>query len=151
MDRETVIKLYDEYFPDVERLAFSYVRNREDAMDIAQDVFLKLVSSNAVLFTGSEKSWLLTVTANVCRNHLKKHRATEQLPEDMPTDEKDKEVWDLLDTLSSEGRAVIQLYYYDGYSVNEIAKILHLSRSGVSMRLSRARRKRKEILEDNYE
>ncbi len=151
MDKKTVIKLYDEFFPDVLRLAFSYVRNREDAMDIAQDVFLKLVSSNAVLFPGSEKSWLLTVTANECKNHLKKRRVTEELPESMPSGEKDREVWNLLDTLSSEGRAVIQLYYYDGYSVNEIAEILHISRSGVSMRLSRARKKLKKVLEDDYE
>ena len=151
MDKETVIKLYDEFFPDVQRLAFSYVKNQEDAMDIAQNVFLKLVSSNADLFPGSEKSWLLTVTANECKNHLKKHYITEELPESMPIDEKHREVWDLLDTLSPEGRAVIQLYDYDGYSVNEIARILHISRSGVSMRLSRARKKLKKVLEDDYE
>ncbi len=151
VDKETVIKLYDEFYLDVVRLAFSYVKSQEDSMDIAQNVFLKLISSNAVLFPGSEKSWLLTVTANECRNHLKKYRPAEELSENISADEKDREVWHLLDTLSPDNRAVIQLYYYDGYSVEEIAKILHISRSGVSMRLSRARKKLKKVLEDDYE
>ncbi len=151
VDKETVIKLYDEFYLDVVRLAFSYVKSQEDSMDIAQNVFLKLISSNAVLFPGSEKSWLLTVTANECRNHLKKYRPAEELSESIPADEKDREVWYLLDTLSPDNRAVIQLYYYDGYSVEEIAKILHISRSGVSMRLSRARKKLKKVLKDDYE
>ena len=151
VDKETVIKLYDEFYLDVVRLAFSYVKSQEDSMDIAQNVFLKLISSNAVLFPGSEKSWLLTVTANECRNHLKKYRPAEELSESIPADEKDREVWHLLDTLSPDNRAVIQLHYYDGYSVEEIAKILHISRSGVSMRLSRARKKLKKVLEEDYE
>ncbi|MBR3301883.1 MAG: RNA polymerase sigma factor, partial [Firmicutes bacterium] len=46
MEKEKLIELYDEFFPDVQRLAFSFLKNKEDSMDAAQDVFVKLMRSN---------------------------------------------------------------------------------------------------------
>ena len=124
MEKEKLIELYDEFFPDVQRLAFSFLKNKEDSMDAAQDVFVKLMRSNVVLIPGKEKMWLLKVTANECRDMLRKSRPTEELPEDMVAEETDREVWELLSGLKPEDRAVIQLYYFDGYSVKEIGQIL---------------------------
>ena len=151
MEKEKLIKLYDEYYADVQRLAFSYLKNKDDSMDAAQNVFLKLLDSNVVLIPGKEQAWLLKVAANECRDMLRKARPSEELPEDMAADESDREVWELLSGLKPEDRAVIQLYYYDGYSVKEIGQILDITSSGVSMRLSRARKKLKTILEDEDE
>ena len=151
MEKEKLIELYDEFFPDVQRLAFSYLKNKEDSMDAAQDVFVKLMRSNVVLIPGKEKMWLLKVTANECRDMLRRSRPTEELPEDMAFEETDREVWELLSGLKPEDRAVIQLYYFDGYSVKEIGQILGITASGVSMRLSRARKKLRTILEDEDE
>ena len=151
MEKEKLIELYDEFFPDVQRLAFSFLKNKEDSMDAAQDVFVKLMRSNIVLIPGKEKMWLLKVTANECRDMLRKSRPTEELPEDMALQETDREVWELLSGLKPEDRAVIQLYYFDGYSVKEIGQILGITASGVSMRLSRARKKLRAILEDEDE
>ena len=151
MEKEKLIELYDEFFPDVQRLAFSFLKNKEDSMDAAQDVFVKLMRSNVVLIPGKEKMWLLKVTANECRDMLRRSRPTEELPEDMAFEETDREVWELLSGLKPEDRAVIQLYYFDGYSVKEIGQILGNTASGVSMRLSRARKKLRTILEDEDE
>ena len=151
MEKEKLIELYDEFFPDVQRLAFSFLKNKEDSMDAAQDVFVKLMRSNIVLIPGKEKMWLLKVTANECRDMLRRSRPTEELPEDMASQETDREVWELLSGLKPEDRAVIQLYYFDGYSVKEIGQILGITASGVSMRLSRARKKLRTILEDEDE
>ncbi len=151
MDKEKLIKLYDEYYADVQRLAFSYLKNKDDSMDAAQNVFLKLLKSDTVLAPGKEKSWLLKVTANECRDMLRKQRPSEELPEDIEADESDREVWELLSALKPEDRAVIQLFYYDGYSVKEIGSILGITSSGVSMRLSRARKRLRTILEDEDE
>ena len=151
MEKEKLIELYDEFFPDVQRLAFSFLKNKEDSMDAAQDVFVKLMRSNIVLIPGKEKMWLLKVTANECRDMLRRSRPTEELPEDMASQETDREVWELLSGLKPEDRAVIQLYYFDGYSVKEIGQILGITASGVSMRLSRARKKLRAILEDEDE
>ncbi len=151
MEKEKLIELYDEFFPDVQRLAFSFLKNKEDSMDAAQDVFVKLMRSNIVLIPGKEKMWLLKVTANECRDMLRRSRPTEELPEDMASQETDRDVWELLSGLKPEDRAVIQLYYFDGYSVKEIGQILGITASGVSMRLSRARKKLRAILEDEDE
>ena len=151
MEKEKLIELYDEFFPDVQRLAFSFLKNKEDSMDAAQDVFVKLMRSNVALIPGKEKMWLLKVTANECRDMLRRSRPTEELPEDMAVEESDREVWELLSGLKPEDRAVIQLYYFDGYSVKEIGQILGITASGVSMRLSRARKKLRTILEDEDE
>ena len=151
MEKEKLIELYDEFLPDVQRLAFSFLKNKEDSMDAAQDVFVKLMRSNIVLIPGKEKMWLLKVTANECRDMLRRSRPTEELPEDMASQETDREVWELLSGLKPEDRAVIQLYYFDGYSVKEIGQILGITASGVSMRLSRARKKLRAILEDEDE
>ncbi len=151
MEKEKLIELYDEFFPDVQRLAFSFLKNKEDSMDAAQDVFVKLMRSNIVLIPGKEKMWLLKVTANECRDMLRRSRPTEELPEDMASQETDREVWELLSGLKPEDRAVIQLYYFDGYSVKEIGQILGITASGASMRLSRARKRLRTILEDEDE
>ena len=151
MEKEKLIELYDEFFPDVQRLAFSFLKNKEDSMDAAQDVFVKLMRSNVALIPGKEKMWLLKVTANECRDMLRKSRPTEELPEDMVAEETDREVWELLSGLKPEHRAVIQLYFFDGYSVKEIGQILGVTASGVSLRLSRARKKLRTILEDEDE
>ena len=151
MEKEKLIELYDEFFPDVQRLAFSFLKNKEDSMDAAQDVFVKLMRSNIVLIPGKEKMWLLKVTANECRDMLRRSRPTEELPEDMASQETDREVWELLSGLKPEDRAVIQLYYFDGYSVKEIGQILGITASGVSLRLSRAKKRLRTILEDEDE
>ena len=146
MDKELCIKLYDEYYRDVQRLALSFTGNIEDSLDIVQDVFLKLLKGNVSLCPGSEKSWLLTVTANECRNFLKKKKPDCEVPENVQAGTDEYGTWELLESLRPEERAVIQLYYFDGYSQKEIAKILGLSMSGVSMRLTRAKRRLKEEL-----
>ena len=151
MEKEKLIELYDEFFPDVQRLAFSFLKNKEDSMDVAQDVFVKLMRSNIVLIPGKEKMWLLKVTANECRDMLRRSRPTEELPEDMASQETDREVWELLSGLKPEDRAVIQLYFFDGYSVKEIGQILGITASGVSLRLSRAKKRLRTILEDEDE
>ena len=151
MEKEKLIELYDEFFPDVQRLAYSFLKNKEDSMDAAQDVFVKLLGTKIDLIPGKEKSWLLKVTANECRDKLRRARPTEDIPDDMVAADTDREVWELLSGLKAEDRAVIQLFYYDGYSVKEIGQILGITASGVSMRLSRARKKLRAIMEDEDE
>ena len=64
--------LFREYRDDVYRLAVCYTKSREDAEDICQSVFLKLIEQKAFQ-PGKEKQWLLRVTANECRNLLRSH------------------------------------------------------------------------------
>lgn len=135
-------RLYDMYAQDVFRMALSYLQNQQDAEDVCQSVFLKLVEKNVTLLPGREKAWLLTCTANSCKNHLKSfwRRNRQELDENMVfTDSSDRELWHTVAQLPPKYRAVIHLYYYEGYAQDEIAGILGITRTAVQTRMSRAR------------
>ena len=66
-------------------------------------------------------------------------------------DEKERELWAAVQTLAPKYRAVVHLYYYEGYAQDEIAQILNLSRTAVQTRMSRARDKLKEVLREYEE
>ncbi|MBQ4051277.1 MAG: RNA polymerase sigma factor [Oscillospiraceae bacterium] len=154
MEREQIALLYEAYGDDVYRLALSWLRNRQDAEDVCQSVFLKLMDRNTVLFPGKEKAWLLTCTANACKNHLSafRRRNMKELDESIVfCDSSDRELWDAVMRLPPRYRAVIHLCYYEGYSHGEIAKILGISLTAVQTRMSRARKMLKKELKDDAE
>ena len=142
MDKWEVGKLYDTYAQDVYRLALSYLRNTQDAEDVCHGVFLTLVEKDITLFPGKEKAWLLKAAANACKNHLKSFWKLnrEELDDRMVfTDDGDRDLWAIVGTLPPKYRAVIHLYYYDGYPQDEIARILGITRTAVQTRMQRAR------------
>ena len=71
MERAEVLRLYEAYAEDVFRLALSYLHSRQDAEDVCQSVFMKLLSGKRPPQAGKEKPWLLTCTANACKDVLK--------------------------------------------------------------------------------
>ena len=93
----------------------------------------------------------MTVTAILCKDRLRflKRHASEKLPEDiLYTSGSILEITDAVMSLSVKERTVIYLYYYEGYSTAEIAKIQKISRSAVTSRLERARKHLKNRLEE---
>lgn len=151
IDKTLFTQYVAKFQPTVFRLAYSYVKNRADAEDITQEVFLRLYNSSES-FSADEnaKAWLICVTANTSKNHLAsawiKRKIT--LTEDIPLkSEKDYELLDVLNRLNVNYRTVIYLHYYEGYSVAEIAEMLKISESNVKARLKRGRDKLKSILE----
>ena len=152
MERERVRQLLNRYGDDVFRLAMSYLGNRADAEDISQNVFLSALNTRHEPSPDKEKAWLLTCTANACKNHLQSFwkRNVGVLDEAVPfRDEKDRSLYDAVMKLSPKYRAVIHLYYYEGYDQREIAEILHLTRTAVQTRMSRAREMLKKELNDD--
>lgn len=131
------------------RLAFSYTKNREDAEDIVQEAFLKLYTSR-IIFPDEKniKAWLIRVTINLCKDMLRSSkRRTAEPVSDIPCE--DKGQYELLDSIRSmqpQYASVIYLFYYEGYSVKEIAKLQGISDSAVTTRLSRARKQLKKML-----
>lgn len=142
MEKMEVAKLYDIYAQDVFRLALSYLYHSQDAEDICHSVFLTLVEKDITLFPGSEKAWLLKCTANACKDLLKSFwkQNREDMDENMVfADDRDRELWAVVGTLPPKYRAVVHLYYFEGYSQEEIAKILGITRTAVQTRMQRAR------------
>ena len=142
MEKAEIAKLYDTYAQDVFRLALSYLYNSLDAEDVCHSVFLTLVEKDITLYPGSEKAWLLKCAANACKDHLRsfwKQNREELTDNIVLTDDRDKDLWAVVGTLPPKYRAVLHLYYYEGYSQEEIAKILGITRTAVQTRMQRAR------------
>lgn len=144
---------YDTYGAAVYRLAMTYLGRHADAEDITQEVFIKLMNK-APSFRDSEhvKRWLFRVAANLCRNQLRSMRysGTVTLEEDYPMPSTELfGVADAIVRLPETYKGVIHLHYYEGYTVAEIAKILHIGTSAVKMRLRRGREILKLELEED--
>ncbi len=150
--------LYARYATDVLRVSYFYLGDRHKAEDVTQDVFLRLMENRPVLKEGSEKSWLLKVALNRCRDIwrtawvkrvLLGSPALEIVPSpDLIEDRIEKEaLMQSVHALPSEIREVFLLHYYQGFGISEIARILDVAEGTVSSRLSRGRKKLKALIE----
>lgn len=156
MKNDEVVRLFDLYAGDLFRFALSYMGSKQDAEDIVQDVFLKLLNKMVFLKADYEKAYLMKMTANGCRNLLKSpaHKtgvdlesATEELACFYELGEDDKEVYDALMKMDETLRIPLYLHYYEDYSYKDVAKFLKLSESAVAMRIKRGKEQLKERLE----
>ena len=132
---------YDAYGTAVYRLAMTFMGRYADAEDITQETFCRLLyHAPAFADENHKKRWLLQVAANLCRNQLKgfwRKRVT-QLDETIPAIAPEKlEALNAVIALPEKYKLPIHLYYYEGYSVAEIAEILKLGQLAVKMRLKR--------------
>ena len=149
--------LYRLYATDVLRVSYYYLGNREQAEDVTQDVFVRLITNHPVLEQGREKAWLLKVALNRCRDiwrgsWFKKvvlgHPAFELFPapDEIGTAADRYALAEAVNRLRPEFKEVVLLFYYQGFSVTEIAAMLEIAEGTVSSRLSRARSKLQEEL-----
>ena len=137
------------------RLAFSYMKNQMDAEDIVQEAFIRYMRK-VPDFQNSEhaKAWFLRVTANLCKNSLKTYwnQYTTGLDEAMTKETaltgEDRDVLSAVLALPPRYRPAIHLYYYEGCSTREIARILDKKESTVRSLLSRGRDKLKTLLKE---
>lgn len=140
---EYIQHVLDKYSVMLIKLAFTYVKNTADAEDITQDVFVNLMKRKEGFESEEhEKAWLLRVTINHCKNHLKSPWNKRNVPLDeeisyMPKE--DSDVLSLVLNLPSKYRTVIHLHYYENYSINEIADLLRKKPATVGTWLARGR------------
>ena len=151
-------ELYSVYGDMVYRLAIVRTRSAADAEDVTQEVFLRLLRADPV-FTSEEhrKAWLITVTLNCSKNMLgsafRRHTvAFDAIAEPGKEDElPDSTVYDAVMQLPQKFRTAIHLYYYEDYSVKEIAQAMHAGESAVKSWLFRARAQLKTMLKGAFE
>ncbi len=148
---EEALRLFRQYKDSVYRLALSFTGSVQDAEDVTQTVFLKLLETKPVLEAGRERAWLFQVAANECRSLWRRlsRRRTEPLEEALTVaaPEADRAVLEAVGRLKPGDRAVLYLFYYEGYTTGEIGALLGISQSAVTTRLQRARQKLKLTLE----
>lgn len=149
--RESFTTTYDKYKNTVYSVIFNYVRNSEDASDVTQDVFLKLLDCDTE-FTDDEhlKAWLIRVAINSSKNLLKfRNRfSDEEIPEMPYFDEhnEDSEILQALIKLPEKYRIPLHLFYYEDYSIKQIGDVLGAPEATIKIRLKRGREKLKKLL-----
>jgi RNA polymerase sigma-70 factor (ECF subfamily) len=169
-DEEIVLRLQTEFEPKyfqilVERYrsmiknkCLTYVKNREIAEDLCQDILIKLYLKLNSFRRGSKfTTWLFPIIHNHCLDYLKRsrkelhHEITEKLCDEVGDlieheDELSKEISEellsnLLEQITPEGKFILLLKYKEQKSVKEIQTALNISESTVKMRLKRAKDK----------
>lgn len=154
MTQEEFLRVYHAYYNTVYRLALAALKNVPDAEDVVQNVFAKLLDARIAPQPGKERQWLVKVTVNACRDLMRASwwQKQEPLDENIPFSQpEDSAVFYAVMGLPDKYRLVIHLHYYEGYTCREIAGLLKISPSAVSMRLTRARNMLKSRLEDEDE
>lgn len=173
--------LIESYQQRVYNIALRMLGNKEDASDIAQEVFIKIYKSIAGFKEeASLSTWIYRIATNVCLDELRKRKKTKvisidstiqledsevsmQMPDERPQPDElltqkelKQEVQKAINDLKEEHKTVIILRDINGYSYEEIAKILDCTLGTVKSRINRARNtlkniliKREELLSEN--
>ncbi|MCL2061850.1 MAG: RNA polymerase sigma factor [Firmicutes bacterium] len=145
----------NEYSDMVLRIAFQHTRNRHDAEDILQEVFISLMQQENPPEDMHLKAWLIRVTINKCKDLLKsaRRKKTVSLDEALHygVTMQEAAAIDEIQALPPPDRDVLYLHYFEGYSAKEIGEIFGKSESAVFTRLKRARRRLKMLIDENSE
>lgn len=134
----------------VYRLAVARVKNKYDADDVLQEVFLRFIKAKDKVENEEHlKALLIRITINCSKSMLTSSwfKRTEALSESFSVSDEYSDTLDSVMRLPQKYRTVIHLHYYMGYSVDEIADILKSKPSTVKSQLHRARQKLKLDLE----
>lgn len=152
-----------KYGNDVLKIAYYYVKDYQTAEDIFQEVFLKAYKSFSD-FQGksSEKTWLIRITINTCKDFLKSSYHQRVVPmfdfmedtaqTDGSLDKIDKKeerqiVREALMTLPDPYREILILVYFQEFSVKEAADVMKIKENTAKSHLKRGREKLRQILE----
>lgn len=159
-DDNLIEEVVNTYSDMVYRIALNILCNIDDANDVMQDVFLRLVRNKSKIKSKEHiKHWLIKVTINCSRSkatesYKKNTVSISEISESYISfsNEIDETIGSVM-KLPEKYKVPIHLYYYQQLTVEEISKILGITRSGIRSRLSRGRNMLKEILEkeDNNE
>lgn len=151
---EELTEIYDRHADTVYRVCFMYMKNRPDTEDMVQNTFIRLMKDKTV-FQGieHEKAWLIRTAINLCKDHLKHWWSkTEGLSyvEEAAAEQYESDP-DMVMALPPKYRTAIYLYYYEGYSTAEIAKMLKKNVSTVRGYLHTGRKLLKMEMESDTE
>ena len=144
-------RIVDTYSDMVYKLAYAQVRNKNDADDIYQEVFLRYVRKKPAFESAeNEKAWFIRVTVNCCKNFWNTpfRKRTQSLEDNIVfQSEEESYLKPLVEQLPEAYRAVVHLFYYEDMAVSEISKVLGRKEATVRVQLMRSRKLLRDILE----
>lgn len=156
--RQPVKELFEKYQNNLYAAAFNVCKNAEDAKDVVQDTFIQYYSLRKEFDNEQHiRAWLIRVAINKAKNMNQTFWRKNKVPleEYMETlifeTPESEELFETVMKLPEKYRIVIHLFYYEDYTVHEIADILKITESNVKVRLSRGRVLLKEKLQEEWE
>lgn len=138
------------------RIACTRLDCAADAEDAVQEVFLKLLDCRPVFRdAGHEKAWLIRTTlhraSDIRRKAERRNVPLDDLAQTAAPEREGAALRSAVRALPEAYSAVIHLYYYEGYSIREIAKLLGLPAGTVGVRLARGRERLRTMLKEEIE
>lgn len=149
--------LIEKYKNNIYAVAFNICKNKYDAEDVVQDTFIQYLSHKKD-FQSEEhiRAWIIRVAINKAKNknNLFFRRNSLPLEDYMETltfeSDESHELFEAVMKLPEKYRIVIHLFYYEDYSVQEIADILKITQTNVKVRLSRGRLSLRKTLKEAW-
>lgn len=150
-DHELIKTAVEQYGNFIYRLSMHYVHNAADAEDVVQEVLLSFLTHD-ISDKSKIRGWLAKVTVNKSLNLLKKRNKIATKPPDLANscsyEDGDRTISEEMKNLSPTDREIVYLYYYAGYTSDEIGKMLKKTGASVRKRLERAKKRLKDYLEE---
>jgi RNA polymerase sigma-70 factor (ECF subfamily) len=149
----SIEEIYECHANMIYQVSFSYMKNAWDTEDIVEDVFVNLLKSKITFQSiEHEKAWLLRTAVNLCKNSLKHWRRKNVNIDDYANlqsrNSQTSETFRAVMELPDKYKEAIYLHYYEGYTSEEISKILKRNQSTVRNHLQEAKKLLKEVLEN---
>jgi len=158
-DTQAFSILVDRYKDLVFNIALRMLKQREEAEEVAQDVFVKVFNSLSK-FKGDSKlsTWIYKVAYNSCLDVIKKNKRRQQEIEidkfdnfdivvldnafdKLVEEDKNKAIKQCIEQLYAEDNMILTLYYFEELSLQEISEIINISPNTVKVKLHRARKR----------
>ncbi|MEI6602899.1 MAG: sigma-70 family RNA polymerase sigma factor [Clostridia bacterium] len=148
---DMIVDAVNKYADTVRKISFVFLKNKADVEDVFQEVFLKLLLYEGVFDSEDhKKAWLCKITINKCKDLCKSfwRKNTYSIDDyEIPvTDKIEGELIEEVRALAPKYKEVIYLYYYEGYDVPQIAKLLNQKENTTYSNLRRAREQLKNKL-----
>lgn len=151
METNEIQRVVEQYSELLLHIALTRTDCAADAEDVVQDAFLKLMTRSPRFRDGDhEKAWLIRTTLNLAHD-LRRSVSRRNLPLEEAASAEAGTTPPLLSAvraLPDKYGAIIHLHYYEGYTIQEIAKLLRVPAATVGTRLSRGRERLKKLLEE---
>ena len=163
-DSLAIERLVQTHQQDVYRLALSILDDPDEADDATQEVFVAALRSlDSFRGDSSLKTWLFSITINLCRSRLQRGKSRARLRQILQSlfwreqarpeseaiqHETDSDLWQVVHALDEKHRIPVILRYYHDLPVAEIAEMLHIPVGTVHSRLNHARERLRARLKD---
>ena len=148
------MRALERYADTIRRICFIHLKKYDDVEDVFQEVFLKYILCDCQFESDAhEKAWLIRVAVNQCKDTLKSFFRQNvssldaiDLEPSYSFDDTSRQILNAVLELPEKYRTVIYLFYYEGYTAVEIAKLLGKRENTIYTWLTRGRLRLKERL-----